>query len=152
MKVVLASLPQHVFRSLSVEHQPDFFGTCARLQIAYGSQTNVARVARLLGRDEQTAEESFTHQCNKTLREGKTHAEIQLAYYLETHQPKPAPRVAASSKMTCSLCNMFLCQAAKVLQEAMIWKTVPCLELTCVFVTVQIGAPLRAKFGGLYPQ
>lgn len=114
MRIVLVSLPQHAFRSLSVEHEPNFFVTCARLQIAHGSQANVARVARLLGRDEQTAEESFTHQCTKTSREGKIHAEFQLVYYLETCRPKPAPGVVASSKMARFLCNMFLCQAAKV--------------------------------------
>lgn len=114
MQIVLISLPRYAFRSLSIEHEPDFLATCARLQIAHGSQANVARVARLLGREEQTAEQSFSHQCTKTLREGKIHAEIQLAYYFETYRPKPAPRVVASSKMACFLCNIFLCQAAKV--------------------------------------
>ncbi|TQV90528.1 hypothetical protein IF1G_10851 [Cordyceps javanica] len=114
MEVVVVSLPQHTFRSLSVEHQPDFVGTCARLQIAHGSQANVGRVARLLSQDEQTAEKLFTRQCTKTLMEGKIHAEMQLVYYLETRRPKPAPRVVASSKMACFLCNVFLCQAAKV--------------------------------------
>lgn len=34
MKVVLVSLPRNAFCPLSVEHQPDFLATCARLQIA----------------------------------------------------------------------------------------------------------------------
>ncbi|KAH8719844.1 hypothetical protein HC256_000262 [Beauveria bassiana] len=114
MKVVMVSLPRNAFRLLSVDYQPDFFVTCTRLQIAHGRQTSVAQVARLLNRDGQTAEESFSHQCFKTIREGKIHAEIQLVYCLETHRPKPAPRVVASSKMACFLCNVFLCQAAKV--------------------------------------
>ncbi|KAJ2982645.1 hypothetical protein NQ176_g1247 [Zarea fungicola] len=114
MQIVMVSLPKTAFRSLPMEYQADFLVTCARLQVAHRHQSNVARVTRLLGRPGQSAEELFTYQSTKTLREGKIHAEIQLIYYLETNRPKPAPRVVASSKMACFLCNVFLCQVAKV--------------------------------------
>lgn len=36
--------------------------------------------------------------------------------------------------------------------EAMSWKTTSCLEVSSVPLTVQIGAPLRAKYRGLFPR
>ncbi|KAH6668873.1 hypothetical protein B0J14DRAFT_152312 [Halenospora varia] len=38
---------------------------------------------------------------------GKVHAEIQLLFYYELHPDRPRPRIIASSKSACYLCNLF---------------------------------------------
>ncbi|KAJ2980188.1 hypothetical protein NQ176_g2786 [Zarea fungicola] len=152
MQIVMVSLPKTAFRSLPMEYQADFLVTCARLQVAHRHQSNVARVTRLLGRPGQSAEELFTYQSTKTLREGKIHAEIQLIYYLGNKSAETSPESRRIKQNGVLSLQCIFVSSREGVHEAVPWKIIPCLEVTSVHFTERAGAPLPANFGELYPQ
>ncbi|KAF2844132.1 hypothetical protein T440DRAFT_559783 [Plenodomus tracheiphilus IPT5] len=53
-------------------------------------------------------------QTRRTLSEAKIHAEVQLVYYCELNPSQPPPRIIASSKDACYLCNAFISMHGKM--------------------------------------
>lgn len=69
---------------------------------------DVNRICQLLKIKKAEAGEILASQVTTTLTESKVHAEIQLLYHLELNPSKFPPRVVASSKDACFLCNSFI--------------------------------------------
>ncbi|KAM4056514.1 nucleic acid/nucleotide deaminase superfamily protein [Hirsutella rhossiliensis] len=112
MTTILVSLPKSAFFQPSREYSPDLLSVFAKLEMT-GSQYNLNHISYILSKNGALAENLFAKQCTETLIKGKVHAEVQLVYYCETIKPFPLPRVIASSKMACFLCNAFICQMTK---------------------------------------
>jgi hypothetical protein len=53
-------------------------------------------------------------QTKKMMREAKINAEIQLAYYCELFPSRQPPRIIASNKDACCLCNAFMSMHGKL--------------------------------------
>ena len=56
----------------------------------------------------KSAEEKFAEDLRSASKEPKIHAEVQLMWYLDTHPGPKRPRVIASHKDACYLCNLFI--------------------------------------------
>ncbi|CEJ93332.1 hypothetical protein VHEMI08925 [[Torrubiella] hemipterigena] len=114
MCLVLVTLPTSAFRGSSPSYKPSLERTSERLSIAKVVKSNTRLLSRLLIKNGNTIDTEFDWQALRIMREGKIHAEVQLVYHLETHEQGLPPRVIASSKMACYLCNVFLCSVAKI--------------------------------------
>lgn len=78
------------------------------------SKATIRQIGRLLARGEvDTMNTQFATQRERTLKEGKIHAEIQLIYYCDQANMQPPPRVICSSKDACFLCNVFVLSHGK---------------------------------------
>ncbi|KJZ74046.1 hypothetical protein HIM_06495 [Hirsutella minnesotensis 3608] len=112
MRTIRVSLPQSAFLQASNEYAPDLRSVLARLGMM-DSRFDFGQFSYILSKRGAVAENEFAKQCKKTASEGKVHAEMQLVYYCEMNKPYPHPRVIASSKMACFLCNSFICHMTK---------------------------------------
>lgn len=114
MSLVLVTLPASAFPVGGPGYKPDLDTTSQRLNIGKLVTSNAATLSRLLIKNGKNIHGEFVYQAQRTLQKSKIHAEIQLVYYLETHAGSLQPRVIASSKMACYLCNLFLSDVAKI--------------------------------------
>jgi hypothetical protein len=73
----------------------------------------IGKICHILKTTERECSEQLSSQATRTLREGKIHAEIQLLYHLELNPSKSPPRIIASSKDACFLCNAFIMMHGK---------------------------------------
>jgi hypothetical protein len=73
-----------------------------------GQKSNLGRIYQSMKLTEDQANEEFVALTYKTLSEAKIHAEIQLLYFLELNPSNLPPRIIASSKDACYLCNAFI--------------------------------------------
>lgn len=113
MHAVTVSLPETAFGQ-TVEHCPDLAAIFNRIHLSKKSKASLLQLSHLLARDGKGIAALFERQSLKTMAEGKVHAEMQLIYHLETNGLTSPPRVIASSKMACFLCNFFLTRVSKM--------------------------------------
>lgn len=115
MRIVLVDLPQAAFPTLPArEFSCDLTSTLSRIDRAYGKPESLRRIFTLLKTTEPEASSRFLAQCQKTLKEGKIHAEVQLIAYCELQTQSLLPRVICSSKKACFLCNLFIQTYGKI--------------------------------------
>ncbi|KAM0347085.1 hypothetical protein ACHAPU_005024 [Fusarium lateritium] len=75
-----------------------------KLKKDYNTDWDLDKINQALAKDTR----GFWQDFEKATKDSKIHAEIQLLWYLERHpSPKP-PRVIASNKDACFLCNAFI--------------------------------------------
>ena len=110
IKIEPATLPEEAFKRVQLTaYSPNLKTAMARLGKKQTKQQDLSRVFRLKKGDEKrdfTSE--FAKQAKKTLKEAKIHAEIQLIAYCELKSSPLFPRVIASSKDACFLCDQFI--------------------------------------------
>ncbi|KAF7587663.1 hypothetical protein BBP40_006893 [Aspergillus hancockii] len=119
MRIVLVDLPLAAFPTPSArEFSCDLISTLSRIDRAHGKPESLRRIFALLKTTEQEATGRFQAQCQRLLKEGKIHAEVQLIAYCELQTQILQPRVICSSKKACLLCNLFILTYGKVYTPA----------------------------------
>ncbi|KAK6956329.1 hypothetical protein Daesc_001605 [Daldinia eschscholtzii] len=116
MHLVPVQLPSKAFnRDLGINSKPDLKSTVSLVD-EVRNEKDLAQVCHLLNSTKKKANEQFTAQTRRILREAKIHAEIQLLYYCEFYRPPNThlPRVVCSSKDACWLCNEFILMYEKI--------------------------------------
>jgi hypothetical protein len=115
MKIVLVSLPQNVFQRIPAnQYTPTLPSTVSQISALHGQRWNVSYICRLLNTSKVEASDRFAQQTQKTLKDAKIHAEIQLLFYRELHASKLPLRVVCSTKDACFLCNTFISMHGKI--------------------------------------
>ncbi|EAT85179.1 hypothetical protein SNOG_07713 [Parastagonospora nodorum SN15] len=71
-------------------------------------EADVKHMRRLINRPDYDVNAQFASQVTNTLTQSKIHAEIQLSYHTEMNPSRLPPRIVASHKDACFLCNTFL--------------------------------------------
>jgi hypothetical protein len=114
MTAVIVNLPREAFYRLSDgNYTPRLESTVARSNtLCHGPQFDY--LCRLLNTTNPQLSDQFTLQTEKTLKESKVHAEIQLILYYEMNASELPPRVVCSSKDSCYLCNAFIMMHGKM--------------------------------------
>ncbi|KAM5351697.1 hypothetical protein ACJ41O_004420 [Fusarium nematophilum] len=82
-------------------------GMLEMLKSHQGTAWDVKEVAERLCSQLRCEPELYEQQL-KSMNDPKVHAEIQLCWYLDQHQSQTPPRVIASNKDACYLCNAFI--------------------------------------------
>lgn len=114
LRTTLVQLPAEAFHQNCTSYVPDFWKACEKIGIASKMRENIPKIQRVLQISVQGLEPLFVNRCKETMKNGRIHAEMQLVYHLETLETTTKPRVIASSKMACFLCNAFLCEVSKI--------------------------------------
>ncbi|KAL2694185.1 hypothetical protein Neosp_000759 [[Neocosmospora] mangrovei] len=78
-----------------------------KLKAHHGTSWNTARVVRDLS-DYFGGESRYKSQIDPLMRRPRVHAEMQLIWYLDRRKSPTPPRVIASNKDACYLCNAFI--------------------------------------------
>jgi hypothetical protein len=108
LKIVVVELPQSVWARPN-DGVPNRTLASVFSQVSINSQnSSLAQVIRTLDITQTEANELFMAQTRKTMCEAKIHAEVQLVYYCELSPTKQPPRIIASNKDACYLCNAFM--------------------------------------------
>lgn len=113
LRTTLVELPSEAFYQPSAPYLPQFWNACERIGITATVHQNMHTIRRPHSASRTPLEDLFANQCRETMSNGKIHAEMQLVYHIETLEATAKPRVIASSKMACFLCNAFLCETGK---------------------------------------
>lgn len=101
-------LPPETFGSaVPARYKPDLSTALARsVEKTTGmSTTSLDAICQKLGTTTQEASKKFTKDVGNINRDAKCHAEFQILFEYEIRSHRPAPRVVASSKSACYLCN-----------------------------------------------
>lgn len=117
MRFFAVELPKETFNRVPAGNcDPKLKGIIGTRDLLTGYQPSTARICTALNVSEKGANFQLARQAQKTLREGKIHAEIQLIYYCELNASTVPlwPRVVRSSKDACWLCNAFILSHGKV--------------------------------------
>lgn len=113
-QVTSVSLPKGYFNRVPLNnYNPRLEPALAKIHNK-SQKINTTQLYRLLNLPPQTANYQFSTQALKTLEEAKIHAEIQVIYHCELHPSSLPPRVIASSKDACYLCNEFIAMYGKI--------------------------------------
>ena len=80
----------------------------ARIAASNGARLKFGRLAEKLKCSEATANDKFQRTLKNTLENSRVHAEMQLIWYLGSNPSQTPPRVLASNKDACYLCNAFI--------------------------------------------
>jgi len=119
MHICLINLPQDVFQRIPAEkYTPTVPSTIAstisQISTQHGRRWNVGHICLLLGVNQVDASHRLAQQTQKTLKDAKIHAEIQLLFYCELNPSELPPRVICSTKDACFLCNAFILMHGKI--------------------------------------
>lgn len=116
IRLVFIQLPQEAFdRAPCNGYIPSLDSTITLLKGLKKGKRDLTKICRFLNSNEAEANHEFARQTQKTIRESKIHAEIQLLYYCESQIPSHRmPRVVCSSKKACWLCNEFILMHGKI--------------------------------------
>jgi hypothetical protein len=95
-------------------------------------EADVKHMRRLINRPDYDVDAQFTSQVTKTLTQSKIHAEIQLFYYTEMNPSRLPPRIVASHKDACFLCNAFLAIHGKLHTARTHGRLYPGWRLPCI--------------------
>ncbi|KAF7589642.1 hypothetical protein BBP40_004015 [Aspergillus hancockii] len=110
MTAIPVKLPREAFCIPSTgTYAPNVLSSITRIDHQYSDQKKLSRIYSLLGYTEAKSANLFSGQVDRTLREAKIHAEVQLVIYCELQRPRLFPRVVCSSKDACFLCSAFIC-------------------------------------------
>jgi hypothetical protein len=113
MNLIIAELPQSVWaRSEDAQNRSLAF-VFSQVSIAEQKQ-GLVQVLRTLKITHAEANDRFMAQTRRTLDEAKIHAEVQLVYYCELNPSRQPPRIIASNKDACYLCNAFISMHGKM--------------------------------------
>jgi hypothetical protein len=107
MNLLPVVLPKDMYSRLQTQSYASLSAVFTRIATS-GQKSNIGRIYQPMKLTEDQANEEFVALTNKTLSEAKIHAEIQLLYFLELNPSKLPPRIIASSKDACYLCNAFI--------------------------------------------
>jgi hypothetical protein len=114
LKMVVVKLPPSAW-ARPKDDVPNLTLASVFSQVSIDSQKlDLAQVLHTLSITQTEANEHFVAQTRKTMREAKIHAEVQLVYYCELFPTRQPPRIIASSKDACYLCNAFISMHGKV--------------------------------------
>jgi hypothetical protein len=113
MALTIVQLPQTAYSRSPGEHHPSTLASAfAKLNIPHRKPAS-DHLYRMIKVTEQQANEQFVERTRETLSKAKIHAEIQLIYHCELNRSELPPRVIASSKDACFLCNQFILMHGK---------------------------------------
>ncbi|KAI8720734.1 hypothetical protein NCS52_00519300 [Fusarium sp. LHS14.1] len=88
--------------------RPSLRATLDKLKAQHGTGWQSDQVARKLSSYLGYEYDHHQGHIDQLMDDPKVHAEIQLIWYLEQHQGSTPPRVIASNKDACYLCNAFI--------------------------------------------
>ncbi len=110
VEVVLISLDESLFaRSQApVRGELTFANTWERCHRSNGHIIGYKAMLKTLMKTPGEGNDKFIAAVRKSLRESKTHAEVQLVAHYELHPPPIMPRVITSNKDACYLCDLFI--------------------------------------------
>lgn len=111
MKLQLATLPREAYDRLnSPSHFPKIQDLVPLLGLMNGRRYDVSQISRCMAPSKNKfSHEMFSQETQKALEESKIHSEMQLIAFCEIESPPDLfPRVIASSKDACFLCNAFI--------------------------------------------
>lgn len=116
MQVQLATLPPEAFeRHRSPEYSPSIHDIISSLGIINGHRYGLSQISRHVRCPQGELEAKFSDRTWKSLKESKIHSEIQIIAYCDMFSaPELYPRVIASSKDACFLCNAFIAMHGKM--------------------------------------
>lgn len=117
MRLVFAQLPVKAFERVSggSGYIPKLDTSISSINGLSKSEKNFAFICELMESTDTDTNSRFVERAQKTLQEGKIHAEIQLLYHCKLYITHPRrPRVVCSSKDACWLCNEFILMYKKV--------------------------------------
>lgn len=80
----------------------------ARIATSNGANLNFKRLAQKLGYTESKANKLYQTSLENALENSRVHAEMQLIWYLDSHPSQTPPRILASNKDACYLCNTLI--------------------------------------------
>lgn len=107
MRATPVMLPPETFRiAVPANYKPDLSTALARsVGKSTGLSATLDDICRKLSTTTQKASKKFTKDVESIHRGAKCHAEVQILFEYEICPRYPAPRVVASSKSACYLCN-----------------------------------------------
>jgi hypothetical protein len=110
VKIVPIHLGHTTFHSPSESHQTPPTLKSALLRIFEGQEPllKAQLVCRILKKTEQNIDQDLSETFIRTRDESKIHAEVQLALHYELSPVPCPPRIIASNKDACYLCNTFI--------------------------------------------
>lgn len=79
-----------------------------KLKAHHGTSWNTEKVVRELSGYFGSESKCYKSQIDPLMRYPRVHAEMQLIWYLDQHKGPTPPRVIASNKDACYLCNAFI--------------------------------------------
>jgi hypothetical protein len=108
IKFTAIGLPAEVYaRPTEISATSTLEHVLARHQQSFRNK-DITRICHLIDSKNHSANSQFANQVVKSLTKSKIHAEIQVIYYLELNPSSLPPRIIASSKDACFLCNAFI--------------------------------------------
>ncbi|KAJ5667168.1 hypothetical protein N7507_003032 [Penicillium longicatenatum] len=117
MKPQLAILPPEAYDRLNdPSYLPEFHKIPQLLGLINGHRYDVTQISRYMKFPKNSScSKEFSEETQRTMKESKIHSEIQLIAYCESKStPELFPRVIASSKDACFLCNAFIATHGKM--------------------------------------
>lgn len=107
MRAAPVMLPPETFRStVPASYEPHLPTALARsVERSRGLPTTSDDLCKKLNTTTQDASQKFAKDVRGIHRDAKCHAEVQILFQYEMCPCRPAPRVVASSKSACYLCN-----------------------------------------------
>lgn len=139
INLITVELPRSVW-SRSVENSSYHMLASVFSKLNLPSQKQgLVQVLRTLNATGTEANQNFMAQTRRILSEAKIHAEVQLVYYCELNPSQPPPRIIASSKDACYLCNAFISMHGKMHTSRTHGRLYPGWRLPIVPNLVQLG-------------
>lgn len=110
MQAVPIELPESAFQDTQTQSTASPLQDVAHRVMIHRSRAaqTLERVCQAIKKPGQDAEAVFHSQAEKTLHEGKFHAEVQLVHHVLANRSMSPPRFVCSSKDACFLCNMLI--------------------------------------------
>ncbi|KAJ4170420.1 hypothetical protein NW754_006558 [Fusarium falciforme] len=88
--------------------RPSLSAMLDKLKAHHGTSWNTEEVVRELSCYLGSESKCYKGQIDPLMRHPRVHAEMQLIWYLDQHKGPTPPRVIASNKDACYLCNAFI--------------------------------------------
>lgn len=88
--------------------RPSLSAMLDKLKAHHGTSWNTEKVVRELSCYLGSESKCYESQIDPLMRHPRVHAEMQLIWYLDQHKVPTPPRVIASNKDACYLCNAFI--------------------------------------------
>ncbi|KAI8676871.1 hypothetical protein NCS56_00576000 [Fusarium sp. Ph1] len=105
---IVVSLEPSAFVHDSSAERPSLRAMLDKLKVRHGTGWHTDQVVRKLSNRLGSEYDYHQGHIDQLMDDPKVHAEIQLIWYLEQHQGSTPPRVIASNKDACYLCNAFI--------------------------------------------
>ncbi|EEU45974.1 uncharacterized protein NECHADRAFT_79010 [Fusarium vanettenii 77-13-4] len=106
------TLPVVLDSSTLVQHpvaqRPSLPAMLDKLKAHHGTSWNTAKMVKELSGYLGSESRCYKSQIDPLMRHPRVHAEMQLIWYLDQHKGPTPPRVVASNKDACYLCNAFI--------------------------------------------